>query len=83
MFLNSTKNQIKELAKNAVFIAEKEFGNGNGEKKKALAIKYVVKNLPFPEFIKPFVSLLLSKFIDDVIEVSVSYMQSLQEQKGE
>ena len=43
----------------------------------------MVNNLPFSEFVKPFVAMLFSKFIDDVIEVSVTYMQSMQESKGE
>ncbi len=79
MFFSNVKNQIKEIAKNAVFVAEKELGSGKGKEKKELAIKYVVKNLPFSDIIKPLVSMLLSKFIDDVIEVSVTYMKSLQE----
>lgn len=79
MFFSNIKNQIKEIAKNAVFVAEKELGSGKGKEKKELAIKYVVKNLPFSDVIKPLVSMLLSKFIDDVIEVSVTYMKSLQE----
>lgn len=81
MFFSNIKNQIKEIAKNAVFVAEKELGSGKGKEKKELAIKYVVKNLPFSDVIKPLVSMLLSKFIDDVIEVSVTYMKSLQEPK--
>lgn len=83
MFFKNIKCQIKEIAKNAVFLAEKELGNGKGKEKKELAIKYVVNNLPFSEFVKPFVAMLLSKFIDEVIEVSVTYMQSMQESKGE
>ena len=82
MFSN-LKKQIKELARNAVFVAETELGSNKGKEKKELAIKYVVNNLPFSEFVKPFVAMLLSKFIDDVIEVSVTYMQSMQESKGE
>ena len=79
MFFSNIKNQIKEIAKNAVFIAEKELGSGKGKEKKELAIKYVVKNLPFSDILKPLVSMLLSKFIDDVIEISVTYMKSLQD----
>ncbi len=79
MFFSNIKNQIKEIAKNAVFVAEKELGSGKGKEKKELAIKYVVKNLPFSDILKPLVSMLLSKFIDDVIEISVTYMKSLQD----
>ena len=79
MFFSNIKNQIKEIAKNAVFVAEKELGSGKGKEKKELAIKYVVKNLPFSDILKPLVSMLLSKFIDDVIEIYVTYMKSLQD----
>ena len=79
MFFSNIKNQIKEIAKNAVFVAEKELGSGKGKEKKELAIKYVVNNLPFSDILKPLVSMLLSKFIDDVIEISVTYMKSLQD----
>ena len=79
MFFSNIKNQIKEIAKNAVFVAEKELGSGKGKEKKELAIKYVVKNLPFSDILKPLVSMLWSKFIDDVIEISVTYMKSLQD----
>ena len=80
---NNFKIKIKELAKSAVNNAEEILGSNKGTQKKELAIKYVVNNLPFSEFVKPFVAMLLSKFIDDVIEVSVTYMQSMQESKGE
>ena len=82
MFSN-IKQQIKELAKNAVFIAEKELGSGKGAQKKKMAIDYVLKNLPFPDFLKDIISIFLSGFIDDVIEISVKYMNTLSEEKGE
>ncbi len=82
MFSN-IKKQIKELAKNAVFIAEKELGSGKGMQKKKMAIDYVLKNLPFPDFLKDIISIFLSGFIDDVIEISVKYMNTLSEEKGE
>lgn len=82
MFSN-VKNQIKEIAKNAVFVAEKELGSGKGKEKKELAVKYVVNHLPFPEILKPFITMLLSEFIDDVIEISVTYMKTLQTSEGE
>lgn len=82
MFSN-IKNQIKELAKNAVLIAEKELGSGKGAEKKQMAIDYIVKNLPFSSFVKTIISILLSSFIDDVVEISVKYMNALSEEKGE
>ena len=77
------KNQIKELAKNAVLVAEQELGSGKGQEKKKLAIEYVLKNLPFSGFVKSIISIFLSSFIDDVIEISVNYMKSLSKAEGE
>ena len=69
MFSN-VKKQIKELAKNAVLAAEAQLGSGHGQEKKKMAIDYV--------------SILLSSFIDDVVELAVGYMKSLQNTtKGE
>lgn len=82
MFEN-LKNQIKELAKNAVLVAESQLGSGQGQEKKKLAIDYVVKNLPLPNWLKYVVSVLLSGFIDDVVEIAVHYMKSLPTTEGE
>jgi len=82
MFSN-IKNQIKELARNAVFVAEEELGSGKGQEKKALAIKYIVEHLPFSGFIKTVISILLSSFIDDVVEISVTYMKTFSSSEGE
>ena len=82
MFLQ-IKSQIKELARNAVLVAETELGSGKGQDKKKLAIGYIVKNLPFPPLVKQIISIFLSGFIDDVVEAAVTYMNSLQTDKGE
>lgn len=82
MFSN-LKNQIKELARNAVLVAEEQLGCGKGQEKKKLAVEYIVSNLPFPNWLRYVISVLLSGFIDDVIEIAVHYMKSLQETKGE
>ena len=82
MFENLRK-RIKELAKKAVLVAEAELGSGNGQEKKALAINYIVKRLPLPPVVKTIVSVLLSSFIDDVVEISVEYMNSLPKTEGE
>lgn len=82
MFEN-IKKQIKELAKNAVLKAEQELGSGKGQQKKRVTIDYVLKNLPIPEFMKMIVSVILSSFIDDSIELAVSYINSLSKMQGE
>lgn len=82
MFKN-LKLKIKELARKAVFIVESQLGSGKGQEKKKLAIDYIVRNLPLPIFVKTIISVLLSSFIDDVIEISVSYMKSLPAKEGE
>jgi len=73
--LKNLKVKIKELAKSAVVIAEKELGSNTGKQKKQMAIEYVLEHVPVPIFIKPFISLLLSSFIDDAIEFAVEYME--------
>lgn len=80
---SKTKNKIMELAKNAVLVAEAELGSGEGQEKKKLAIDYVLKNLPISSFLKSVISILLSSFIDDAIEISVNYMKTLSTIQGE
>lgn len=82
MFSN-IKKQIKELAMNAVLVAESELGSGQGTEKKKKAIEYVVNNLPCSNLVKTIISILLSGFIDDVIEFAVQYMKSLPVTEGE
>lgn len=74
MFKN-IKKQIKELAKNAVLIAETEMGSGKGKEKKEMAVNYVVNNLSCSAPVKIIISILLSGFIDDVIEISARLMK--------
>ncbi len=82
--LKNIKSQIKELAKNAVLVAEAEFGPGRGEEKKKRAIEYIVKNLPFSNLVKNILAMFLYRFIDNVVEISVKLMkQSLSDHKGE
>ena len=76
MFSN-IKKRIINLAKNAVLVAETEIGKGHGEKKKQLAIEYILKNLPFSPVIKEIISIFLHGFIDDAIESAVLYVKSL------
>lgn len=80
---SKTKTKIKELAKNAVLVAEAELGSGKDQEKKKLAIEYVLKNLPISNFLKSIISILLSSFIDDAIEISVNYMKTLSTTQGE
>ena len=77
MFSN-IKNIIKQLAKNAVILAESELGSGNGQKKKERAINYIISNLPFSSLVKEIIAIFLSRFIDDAVEISVQYMHTLQ-----
>lgn len=81
MFSN-IKKQIKELAKNAVLVAESELGSDKGKEKKQIAIEYILKNLQISGFWKQIISIFLSGFIDDVIEISVTYMKSLPKSEG-
>ncbi len=71
------KLKIKELAKTAVFYAEETLGSNKGKQKKEMAIKYVTDRLPVPAFLKPLISILLSSFIDEAIELAVEYMEEI------
>lgn len=71
------KKTIIDLAKTAVVTAEKTLGSNKGKEKKKMAIKYVITNMPLPTFLKPFISILFSTFIDDAIELAVQYMEVL------
>ena len=75
------KEIILNLAKNAVLVAESELGSGNGQAKKRLAMEYIVHNLQFSSFVKATISALLSRFIDDAVEIAVEYMNSLPKEK--
>lgn len=77
------KSEIIEIARNAVLAAESELGSGKGKEKKEMAINYIIKNLPFSNFVKKIIGIFLSKFIDEAIESSVLYLNSLQTKKGE
>jgi len=81
--VRTLKSIIRNLAKNAVMIAEEEFGSGNGQAKKQTAIEYIVKNLPFPEPIKHIISFLFSKLIDELVETAVEWLHSQKEIQGE
>ena len=70
------KNQIKDLARNAVLVAEKELGTGKGQEKKKMAVDYVVSNLPFSGVVKSIIGIILSGFIDDVVEISVKLINN-------
>ncbi len=70
------KETIKELAGTAVSKAEEALGSKKGQEKKEMAIKYVIGKIPLPAFVKPIVSIFLSSFIDDAIELAVEYMKN-------
>ena len=74
---------IKNLAQNAVLIAEEELGSGNGQAKKQIAIEYIIKNLPFSEPIKRIISFLISKMIDELVESAVEWLHGQKLNQGE
>ena len=81
--LKKIKAIIKNLAKNAVMIAEEELGSGNGQAKKQIAIEYIINNLPFSEPIKRIISFLLSKMIDELVESAVEWLHNQTVNQGE
>ena len=79
----SIKKEIKDLANNAVLLAERELGSQKGKEKKQMAVDYIIRNINIPTPFKFLISIFLSNFIDSVIEASVRYMKSLQETEGD
>lgn len=75
--IKNIKIQIKELAKTAVNIAEKTLGSNKGKQKKAMAVSYITEHLPVPKPFRKLISILLSSFIDDAVELAVMYMEVL------
>lgn len=71
------KNAIKELAHNAVNVAEQTLSGEEGRKKKEMALEYVISNIPVCAPFKKIAAKLLASFIDDAIELAVEYMKSL------
>jgi len=78
MFIN-IKKTIKELAKTAVIIAEETLGSESGKQKKAMAIEYIISNIPVISPFKTIIANLLSKFIDEAIEFAVEHMKTFSE----
>lgn len=78
MFKN-LQTKIKELAKTAVIMAENALGSEAGKQKKEMAIEYIVSRIPVLAPFKKIVSMVLSGFIDDAIEMAVEYMNSTAE----
>lgn len=80
MFLN-LKEIIKELAYSAVNMAEQTLGTEQGQKKKEMAIEFVVSRIPIMKPFKSIIVLFLSKFIDEAIEQAVMYMNNVQNER--
>lgn len=71
------KCAIKELAKQAVKLAEQSLTGEEGKKKKEMALEYVISNIPVCSPFKKIAAKILAGFIDDAIELAVEYMKSL------
>ncbi len=74
--LESFKNKILELAKQAVHSVENELSGETGKTKKIAAIKYVISRLPGPKSLKYLLGFVLSVFIDSAVEIAVFYMNN-------
>ena len=61
------KDAIRELAKKAVVMAEEALGSKTGKQKKAMALEFIISNIPVIAPFKTIIAGLLSKFIDDAI----------------
>ena len=67
-------NKLPALAKQAVQAAEENLKTESGKNKKSAAIKFVVDNLPVSKYLKGFLGIVLSVFIDSAIEIAVAFM---------
>ena len=70
------KKAIQIIAKQAVYLAEKTLGGGDGYIKKQMALEYIISNMPVCVPFKRLVARLLAKFIDETIEFAVSNLKS-------
>lgn len=77
MFKN-LKQIIQDLSYNAVNMAEQSLDTTTGQEKKSMAIEYVVSRLPVAAIFKNLISMLLSRFIDEAIEIAFVYMKEVQ-----
>jgi len=77
------KSAIKQLAQIAVEKVENELSKSSGKEKKSAAIKYILSNLPISPLLKPVIEIFLSHFIDDTVELAVTYMKLKQKKKQE
>jgi hypothetical protein len=71
------KTAITQLAKTAVFTAEEALGSNTGQQKKAMALEFIISNIPVIAPFKTIIAGLLSKFIDEAIEFAVTRMKEL------
>ncbi len=76
MFKNLKEN-ITELSYSAVNFAENALASKSGKEKKNAAIAFIVNRLTIPAPLKPIVILILTRFIDQSIEIAVTYMKSI------
>jgi len=67
---------IPIVAKEAVGFAEKAYGKGKGEEKKALVVRLILDVLPFPAFVENLMYAFLKELIDDSIEYAVGKLDS-------
>ena len=65
------EKQIKALAPEAIEFAENQIGAGRGVEKKELAINYILKLLPLPNFLNPILAKLLANLLDNAIELAL------------
>jgi len=69
--------EIKQYAPLAVDFAENQIGAGRGMEKKELAINYILRLLPLPNFLNPILARLLAKLLDSAIESALRKAKKL------
>lgn len=75
MFQN-LKNKISLIAKQAVIIAEMEFGSCGNHLKKTKAIQFVIEKMPVPLPFRRIIGLLFANYIESCVEVAFAVMKN-------
>ncbi len=75
--LKKLKTQIDELARQAVYLAENTLTGDSYEKKREMALEFVVSNIPVCTPFKKIVAKILAKFIDEAIDIAFKCAKSL------
>ena len=70
------KNKISLIAKQAVIVAEIEFGSFENHLKKNKAIQFVIGKLPVPAPFRQLIGILFANYIESCVEMAFAVMKN-------